>query len=169
MIIEPSSGHLKLSTTPKFLSLELVHWAYQYLKFPYSSSKFVKKSAIVCYDFLSLLWHKLRKQWLTFNKFARGTWKFQILLRFCFSEQVLVQDRFMGSKECSLLVKVEDERLKYLVQLYKKIQNIEILQKKSSKEKKDWPILLFFSSKMPFFQVVVKFKVKMLSRPWDGA
>ena len=45
------------------------------------------------------LWHKLRKNekiitkngWL-FNKFARGTWKFQIWLRFCLSVHTLAKN-----------------------------------------------------------------------------
>ena len=68
------------------------------LGYPRPSGKFIKKSAIVSYDFLSLceFWHKLRKNekiitkngWL-FDKFTGGMWKFQIWLRFCLSVHIL--------------------------------------------------------------------------------
>ena len=71
----------------------------QYLKFPHASSKFVKMSAIICYDFLSLcqFWQKLRKQWLTFNKFDGGTCKLDILLRFSLSERTLALFDLVGA------------------------------------------------------------------------
>ena len=70
-----------------------------YLKLPHSSGKFVKRSPIICYDFLSLcqFWQKLRKQWLTFNKFDGGTCKLDILLRFSLSERTLALFDLVGA------------------------------------------------------------------------
>ena len=69
---------------------------------PRPSSKLIKKSAIVCYDFLifSQFMSKFtqtekiitKNGWL-FNKFAGGTWRSQIWLRFCLSVHTLSQRR----------------------------------------------------------------------------
>ena len=77
----------------------------QYLKFPHSSSKFIKSQPL-----FSQLISKLTQTekiityngWI-FNKFAGGMWKFQIWLRFCLSAHTL--EMILGAQNHSILQK----------------------------------------------------------------